>query len=445
MRLSKASVSGLTVHYHPRNQTRLQSASFLRKLLWAITFSIAAIALLYSVTDRIRFYFQFKTATEISLDTDVGAIVFPSVTICNLNPVRLTYTQENNLTQLLSHVFSLNISDAEACDRLTNETRMLRDKPLRSVLYEGRSMLDDFVLACTFAGSDGSLYDCKQNLSLTLTNLGYCYSFNSDPAAKVVTVSNSGARYGLGMILDINQTDYLPILSAAGVRVMIQPRGVPPEPDERGVLIPPGEEALIELRTQIFKDMSTRRRCMERSTDLSFFRGYNYSLSTCRLQKAFELVANWCKCIDIVDNLTAISSDLPNCTISDLCCAFKAYFNIDESDCTESCNYVEYKVTTSYSQFPSSASSISIANEIGVTSERIKNDLVAVDIYFGDPHSRTSSTTNAFTVISLLSNIGGQLGLFLGISIISLVELGVLTIDEVMDAVESCFRRKVNL
>ena len=123
----------------------------------------------------------------------------------------------------------------------------------------------------------------------------------------------------------------------------------------------------------------------------------------------------------------------------------KAYFNIDESDCTESCNYVEYKVTTSYSQFPSSASSISIANEIGVTSERIKNDLVAVDIYFGDPHSRTSSTTNAFTVISLLSNIGGQLGLFLGISIISLVELGVLTIDEVMDAVESCFRRKVNL
>ena len=141
------------------------------------------------------------------------------------------------------------------------------------------------------------------------------------------------------------------------------------------------------------------------------------------------------KCVDI--QLDSNFSDLPNCTISDLCCAFKAT-NIVVLSCT-----IEYKVTTSYSH--SSASSISIANEIGVTSERIKNDLVAVDIYFGDPHSRTSSTTNAFTVISLLSNIGGQLGLFLGISIISLVELGVLTIDEVMDAVESCFRRKVNL
>ena len=117
-------------------------------------------------------------------------------------------------------------------------------------------------------------------------------------------------------------------------------------------------------------------------------------LSTCRLQKAFELVA---KCIDIVDNFSSLYQTVP---YQMLC--HKAYFNIDESDCTESCNYVEYKVTTSYSQFPSSASSISIANEIGVTSERIKNDLVAVDIYFGDPHSRTSSTTNAFTVISLL-------------------------------------------
>ena len=42
---------------------------------------------------------------------------------------------------------------------------------------------------------------------------------------------------------------------AAGVREFNRE----PEPDERGVLIPPGEEALIELRTQIFKDMSTRR------------------------------------------------------------------------------------------------------------------------------------------------------------------------------------------
>lgn len=419
-----------------------KAPSFLRKLLWTIAFSIAAIGLIYNVTARFMFYFEFRTATEVSLDTDVGAIVFPSVTICNLNPVRLSYAKENNLSQLLTHVYSLDIDDA-VCKDLAR-THTLRDKTLRNILYEGRMMLDDFVLGCIFAGSDGSLYDCKKNLSLTLTNLGYCYSFNSDPAAKVVTVSNSGARYGLGMVLDIDQENYLPVLTGAGVRVMIQPRGVPPEPDERGVLIPPGEEGLIELRTQIIKDSSTRRRCMERNTELSFFRGYNYSLGTCRLQKAFELVADECNCIDIVDNLTAISSDLPNCTVADLCCAYATYFDINEGSCTESCNYVEYKVTTSYSQFPSRASLSSLAYAYELTPERIKNDVVAVDIYFGDPHSRTISTKDAFTAISLLSNIGGQLGLFMGISIIALVEVGLLTVDELMDILESCFRRKVH-
>ena len=420
-----------------------KAPSFIRKLLWAITFCIATIGLLYTVIDRFMFYFQFTTVTEVFLDTDVGAIVFPSVTICNLNPVRLSYANENNLTEVLSRIYSLDIDDTELHDNLKKHS--LRNKTLRSILYEGRMMLDDFVLDCTFAGSGGSLYDCKENLSLTLTNLGYCYSFNSDPAAEVVTVSNSGARYGLGMILDIYQADYLPVsMTGAGVRVMIQPRGVPPEPDERGVLIPPGEEGLIQLRTQIIKDSSTRRRCSKRDTDLSFFHGYNYSLSTCRLQKAFELVADSCNCIDVVDNLTAISSDLPNCTLADLCCAYKKYFEIDESECTESCNYVDYRVTTSYSQFPSRTSLSSLAYELELTPERIKNDLVAVDIFFGDPHSRTISTKDAFTAISLLSNIGGQLGLFMGISIIALVEIGILTADELMDVLESCFRRQVH-
>ena len=104
-----------------------------------------------------------------------------------------------------------------------------------------------------FFGSDRSLFDCKQNLSLTLTNLGYCYSFNVNTSAEELTVSNSGARYGLHLILDIQQEEYLPMFGSAGVKVTIQPRGVIPDPDERGIFVPLGEEAQIELRRMVIQ------------------------------------------------------------------------------------------------------------------------------------------------------------------------------------------------
>ena len=67
-----------------------KAPSLLRRFLWGIVFSIACILLAVTVVDRVRFYFSFTTATTISLETDLRAIPFPSVTVCNMNPMRLS-------------------------------------------------------------------------------------------------------------------------------------------------------------------------------------------------------------------------------------------------------------------------------------------------------------------------------------------------------------------
>ena len=419
-----------------------KAPSLARCITWGTIFSVALVLLLVAAADRIRFFFEFPTATKISLKTDVTAIVFPSVTVCNLNPIRWSYTEDNNLTSLFTFLYDPLVTSNNGCDQLVADAGNASSQPLRKVLYEGRSLLDNFVLECSFSGSDRSLFDCKQNLSLTLTNLGYCYSFNVNTSAEELTVSNSGAQYGLHLILDIQQEEYLPMFGSAGVKVTIQPRGVIPEPDERGILIPPGEEAQIELRRMVIKDTSTRRRCMNKDTKLKFYDGYDYSLSTCRLEIGHEIVANYCQCLDIVDDTDSVSNQyntLPDCTVADSCCVFASYFDVNETKCTESCNYTDYKITTSYSQFPSDVSAGRVvASEMGISPKRIQSNLVSVVIFFGDPYARIVVTQDAFTFINLLSNIGGELGLFMGVSVISLIGLGILMADEVLDALKYC-------
>ena len=418
-----------------------KAPSLPRKILWGIVFTVATISLLVTIVNRLIFFLSFSTATTIFLETDLREIAFPSVTICNLNPVRYSYAEQNNLTGLVNFLYNSLGANNSQCSSIVADIGNATSKPVRDILFEGRSLLDDFVIDCTFLGSDQSLFSCKQNLSLTLTRIGYCYSFNSDVAAKIVTVSNSGARYGLRVILDIQQEEYLPVLAAAGVRVTIQPRGVPPEPDERGVLVPPGEEALIQIRAQEIEDGSTLRKCRSPDTELSFFSGYNYSLATCRLEQTYQQIADDCQCLGAVDDKQAVTTLLPDCLVSQACCLHNASFFTDESQCSESCDYKEFITRTSYSEFPSNASATLGAEKLNVSVDRIKNNVVALNIFYGDPHTRKIVTDNAFSFSALLSNIGGQLGLFLGASIISMIELGWFTSDELLIAVKKCFKK----
>ena len=419
-----------------------------RRILWGVVFSIACMLLAAAVVERVYFYFTRTTATTISLETDLRAIPFPSVTVCNMNPMRLSYAHQNNLTELFTFLYS-SLENSSRCSDLS--AGIQPNKAMRDVLFEGRSMLDDFVVDCTFTGSDRSLFDCKKNLSLTLTSLGYCYSFNANATADVLTVSKSGARYGLSLILDIQQEEYLPVYGSAGVRVVAHERGTPPEPFDNGILIPPGEECLIGLRAQVYDDRSSVSQFIKTCIDnqlreddqLSFFHGYNYSLPACRLQQEYEVVAERCGCLDIVNDKDAVTiQTLPDCTLSQACCVYNSYLTVNDRLCTEACYRKEYVSRISYSAFPSNTSTTRISEVFNVSSERIMNNVVALNIFFGDPHSRVLVTKDAFSFTSLLSNIGGQLGLFMGVSVITAIEFGWFTLDELLDLLKKWCKKR---
>jgi hypothetical protein len=73
------------------------------------------------------------------------------------------------------------------------------------------------------------------------------------------------------------------------------------------------------------------------------------------------------------------------------------------------------------------------ATTYGTTVENIYNNYLALNIYYQSQNTDIEETVNASSTTALLSNIGGLLGLFLGMSVISMLEFGTWLLDEIKD------------
>ena len=57
------------------------------------------------------------------------------------------------------------------------------------------------------------------------------------------------------------------------------------------------------------------------------------------------------------------------------------------------------------------------------TEEEIRRNVIALNVFYPSLHYTVTKQVEAFTFDELISNLGGQLGLFLGASLMTMVEL----------------------
>ena len=240
--------------------------------MWLIIFLLAAGGCLYNVISQIIEFAGGPTTTTITIEPNENGIPFPAVTVCNLNPVRLTYAEEQNISDVLGYLFNpkgLVLLDDSI---VSNPFYMCRDELLQSFMNEnnptlytvytdGANSRDEFIFACSFS-ADGRVIPCKDRMRPVITNLGLCYQFNGLENDEDTIIRSLGTRYGLNLIVNVSQNDYATSFGGdAGVRVAIHDRHELPEPDERGIGVPPGRNAFIGLRTEEFIDNSGKTNC----------------------------------------------------------------------------------------------------------------------------------------------------------------------------------------
>lgn len=130
--------------------------------------------------------------------------------------------------------------------------------------------------------------------------------------------------------------------------------------------------------------------------------------------------------------------------------AFFNYGNINElcsNQCPPECNSVSYMTSVSASQYPSyvygsylrknSMVMDKFNNRSNMTLEELRANLLAINIFYSELSYRKFYEIKKMDVIDLVSNVGGTLGLFLGMSFLSFVEV----IDVFLNVLFSLFSK----
>ncbi|KAI1233595.1 hypothetical protein IHE44_0004028 [Lamprotornis superbus] len=323
-------------------------------------------------------------------------------------------------------------------------TSILSKVPLHDRIRMGYQA-EDMILACLY-GAEPCNY--KNFTQIYHPDHGNCYIFNWGMDEEALNSSNPGAEFGLKLILDISQQDYIPYLSsAAGARLMLHQQKSFPFLKDQGIYAMAGTETSIGVLVDELERMGyPYSDCTMNGSDVpvkNLYSQYNtsYSIQAC-LRSCFQNhMVEICGCGHYMFPLPegvnyCNNEDYPGWAYcySSLTSSIKQR-QICIDSCKETCNDTQYKMTISMADWPSEASQdwifhiLSYERDMSTNVTLDRNGIIKLNIYFQEYNYRTISESAATTIVWLLSSLGGQFGFWMGGSVLCLVEFGEIIID----------------
>ncbi|GFR91625.1 acid-sensing ion channel 4 [Elysia marginata] len=420
-----------------------------RRLIWAALVIGFVVWATYNTTQIISDFQGHPVMTSVSNEYQ-GKLQFPAVTICNMNRIRNSRVPRivRNLVRYYSAA-GARMSDINEIISL-----VMRNYPAESQKEMGHQ-LEDMLFSCTFGAER-----CSADNFTYIYNLQYgnCYTFASSQFSNRSEWSSkrAGPRHGLNLELDIQYGDYLPSSPAAGVKVVIHDNGEVPFPEDGGLIAGPGLYTTIGIRKSKIKRLpDPYGNCIQEldtnnnQKNLFAKSGFKYSLNAC-LKSCFQVhIYKACNCCDSSlpcdsDSLqsgagrTATGGSIEYCNVtseeSGRCLNKTAhYFAGNKLGCAKfcppPCEESTFSKSVSIGKWPTRNYLALVMYNRGIQSNI--EDYIAyagvtmlkVDIYFDSLSLEKVESQPAYSWNKLLGDIGGQLGLMLGFSILTAVEI----------------------
>ena len=439
--------------------------SKIRRLLWLLIVLSSTIGCVQGIVNHIIHLSSGPTDTPVSvLEPGSDGIDFPAVTVCNMNLIKKSFLDNYTLgpsdpemSTLIQKVYALDHENNlnTVCDNhLDHDVSVKSYESLSELLWNGRHKAEEMIFSCKFIGLNCS--DVSEYFSPTFTQSGgVCYTFNGKNQAMRLKINGTGTRFALTLEVYISQDEYsITHNYDAGIKIAVHPQSEPPQPDELGIAVAPGKNAFISVRQTNVENKSSKRRCKEASdtTSFNFLQGeFPYSVSACQIDCLSSNIAHTCNCnllepgmAQTIDSMSKSFRNLSNCTISvkDICCLANEASKCKDSsacDCARSCKSTYYETSTSYSQFPAKygidkvverlKERLNVTTNLNISRE----NLIRANIFFKTLTVQEEITKDTYNSGAFLSDIGGVLALFLGGSVISIIELFMWLFDEMKD------------
>eukprot|EP00057_Strongylocentrotus_purpuratus_P027316 XP_011681790.1 PREDICTED: amiloride-sensitive sodium channel subunit alpha-like [Strongylocentrotus purpuratus] len=311
--------------------------------------------------------------------------------------------------------------------------------PTREELKVMGHQAEDFLLQCTFDRRRCTYKDFHQFQN---KYYGNCFTFNREVgnSTRARSTRKTGAQYGLHLTLFTEHPEYVGLFAQeAGVRVAIHPPNVFPFPEDDGVVASTGQATDIAMRQSYFKRLPhPHGNCTDRSRTNFTSEEYAYTTRACVKSCVQQQLFDKCGCVtDIIMNETFCS---PRNRSQQVCRqATEQFYNECQLpwNCPIACEETLFVTSVTSSLWPSkryeSHLKTRLTNEKAKRAldnvEHTRNNLARVRIYFEELNYEQMIQNPKYTIESLLGGIGGLLGLYIGFSVITVCEVGVLVVD----------------
>ncbi|KAE8630081.1 hypothetical protein XENTR_v10000684 [Xenopus tropicalis] len=402
-----------------------------RTAIWTSVVSVFIIMACWQVCTRVINYFSWPTTTSVNVQY-VENIDFPAITFCNLN--RFQTKAVNNLSiafflwNIVSAVlhFTSIASDPGEMQEVTDFLKLNKNFSIKEFTKNyGFYLNNSTLLKCSFFG-----YPCyPEDFEHIFTEYGNCYTFNYNTVSMNKRITTAGR--GLSVLFDIKQTEFTdePSLGFvdAGISFVLHSPLVPPRFDGLGLHSPAGMHAHVSMRR--FKTVIQEHPWGECNPSLKLKYHEIYSTYGCLQECKSYYIQNECGCIPFL-----LPGNGKECDLQQLYnCVSRALYTIEKSElcsmgtynstCPVPCEETDFPATISYSTFPSDKAAQFLSAKLSKSALYMRNNLVYIDIKYHEMNYKIMKQQKALTASELLSNIGGQLGLFCGASMITIIEV----------------------
>ena len=452
------------------------------KFVWSLILLGLLSILCYVIIDAVLKYLEYEVVTTISVVHTVP-IKMPTLMICNSNalmtPVSMLFAQQvfalygvNITNNYPSFTYNANLF-AGTIDNVENillpRTMVLAASQDPSLGDSFRQMLglsmQDMLISCSYNGVECTADDFTWKYD---DYSGNCFQFNM---SNRTPIGQAGKFHGLAVELFVGEAvgvEQVALLN--GVHLFIFNETVTVNPFSDGVDASAGKETTILIdKKRIQKIRQPYGQCTPDLTALDSFPTDLYRLtfeiySQYRQKDCFNtcfqqfLVANL-SCYSLTFPYlknTSIPACLQGMDLFNSLYFFSMFFISDVAtqcmDCPLECASESYTLTTASLGYPTPVYAQMLASQPQIQSrfnnspptyQQLRQSIVSLNINYNQLGYTKITEYQKFTILNLMTNIGGTMVLFMGLSCISIAEIGEVTIECIhFVMVKYVFRRR---
>ncbi|KAL8604420.1 hypothetical protein ACOMHN_042250 [Nucella lapillus] len=413
------SMQGLAPIFDPKSSLK-------RKLVWATIVLVAIVFTGFNIITQIAMYLDKPITVRVDFRR-AEDLTFPTLTICNNNFASLAAATRFNTVSALKLIRPLMLQTGNGSgpdfSALASEIQYFKTVGWEVFFKMLAQNMTKMLLKCQWEKTECTM----ANFTPVFTDMGLCYSFNLEGSLQV---REAGRAYGLKLMLDTRQDDYLRSMDnyyGAGFRVQVHAHAVPPTMAEKGVAVSPGHHNFLAVDVKHLKNAEPSiSQCGDRK--LQYYpesSANSYSIEACRLECRTDFIEERCGCRSLYMPNKALRICDPPEFYSCYAPTLNEYFqtsNQCEDLCPETCAENQYRVTPSSSPLAQTFLR-EVPALLGQDSDYWRHNLLHLEVYLCSMTHEMVEKQVAYTLLQLFCDVGGAFGLLLGASLLTLLEI----------------------